>query len=321
MTKKIIFSILFIFSIFTVKAQDVIQQYNNPFVGYYKMNIVNAFKLPISFTKTVPVSSLLPGYTFILNDTVTTTNTAMYASLGNSNARITRMIDSFFLYGTFLPSLTTQYWKQGGNSFGAPGRLGTIDNNVLFLMQFNTNRLALSNNALYNATNNLYMTFRYGSATEGAFIYRGTPDAFQVFGTQSTDTTSTGDLFNSFRGSTKVYRVDYLGALTAKGYSLTGGTANQILLGNGTTAVYLTTTSNIDFGNVLANAETAAPSTVTITGAVVGDFVNVQAASNTVGIMYKAFITAPNTGTVYAVNNTTAPIDPASLSFKFTIIR
>lgn len=38
---------------------------------------------------------------------------------------------------TAIGGLSTSYWKNGGNSFGAQGIIGTIDNNAFKLMQFN----------------------------------------------------------------------------------------------------------------------------------------------------------------------------------------
>lgn len=88
-----------------------------------------------------------------------------------------------------------------------------------------------------------------------------------------------------------------------------------------TTPLILSVTSSIDFGSIPANSELVAPVTITLTGATTGDEVTVQATSNNAVIDYKAFVTSANTITVYAVNFTTAAINPPSQSFKFVIIR
>ncbi|HEY1054703.1 MAG TPA: hypothetical protein VGE24_06190, partial [Emticicia sp.] len=83
----------------------------------------------------------------------------------------------------------------------------------------------------------------------------------------------------------------------------------------------LTVTQTIDFGNVLANDELAAPSTVTLTGASVGDEVIIQPSSNTAGITYKGFVTSSNIVTLYAVNSKASDVDPGSMNFKVSIIK
>lgn len=80
------------------------------------------------------------------------------------------------------------------------------------------------------------------------------------------------------------------------------------------------TTSIIDISSVPANSQLAAPFTLTVMGASVGDCV-VVAAPNTTGIIYKGIVTSTNLVTVYACNFTTSAVDPASVTFKVTVFK
>lgn len=81
----------------------------------------------------------------------------------------------------------------------------------------------------------------------------------------------------------------------------------------------LTNTATIDFPSILANSEGTGV-TVTVTGALTTDNVIVNAPSTT-GINYKAVVTASDTVTIYPLNITTSPIDPASTTFRVMVLR
>lgn len=83
----------------------------------------------------------------------------------------------------------------------------------------------------------------------------------------------------------------------------------------------MTATATLNFGLVSANAELAGPSTVAVTGARAGDRVLIQAASNTVGIDYKGFVTADDTVTIYAINYTVGAINPASMDYRIIVLQ
>lgn len=76
----------------------------------------------------------------------------------------------------------------------------------------------------------------------------------------------------------------------------------------------------LDFANVLANSESAGL-TVTIPSVQVGDSVQVTPYVNTVGITYKGLVTADDTVTIYALNNTTGPINPISMLYRVIVIQ
>jgi hypothetical protein len=76
----------------------------------------------------------------------------------------------------------------------------------------------------------------------------------------------------------------------------------------------------LDFGSVAANSESSGL-TVTIPSVMQGDSVSVTPYTNTVGITYKGLVTADDTVTIYALNNTAAPINPASMQFRVVVIQ
>lgn len=80
-------------------------------------------------------------------------------------------------------------------------------------------------------------------------------------------------------------------------------------------------TAPLDFGSV--SAQSSADLTITVTGAALGDSValGVPTASVTAGVMFTAWVSAANTVTVRAHNYSAAAADPASGSFKATIVR
>lgn len=74
----------------------------------------------------------------------------------------------------------------------------------------------------------------------------------------------------------------------------------------------------IDFANVPANSESAG-SLVTIPGARPGDSVHVTPFSNTVGITYKGVVSADDSVTLYAINNTNGAVNPASMLYRVIV--
>lgn len=90
---------------------------------------------------------------------------------------------------------------------------------------------------------------------------------------------------------------------------------------NGTSAVagIRTATAALDFGSISAAA--SADLTITVTGAAVNDSVSLGLpAEPTAGIIFQAFVSATNTVTVRATNITGSPIDPASATYRATVI-
>ena len=80
----------------------------------------------------------------------------------------------------------------------------------------------------------------------------------------------------------------------------------------------LSKTATLDFPSVAAQSQQSL--TATVTGARVGDFAMVSG-SDVSGIIFSAAVTANDTVTVYAKNFTAGSINPASQSFKITILQ
>ena len=83
----------------------------------------------------------------------------------------------------------------------------------------------------------------------------------------------------------------------------------------------LTGSGTIDFGSVAAQGELT--SNITVTGASDGDKVILgwTNAAESAGLIYTARVSASNTVTVKASNITLVPIDPASGTFKVSVIK
>lgn len=94
-------------------------------------------------------------------------------------------------------------------------------------------------------------------------------------------------------------------------------------LGNIATVGYLTGSATIDFASVADNA-TSAGSTVTVTGAVAGDFVVAISASGnidtTAGVFLLGSVSGANTVTVYLHNDSGGAFDAASQTIRVLVI-
>jgi hypothetical protein len=86
-------------------------------------------------------------------------------------------------------------------------------------------------------------------------------------------------------------------------------------------ATRLTNTAALNFSSV--SAQSFVDLTLTVTGAATGDAVALGTPTEavTAGIAYTAWVSATNTVTVRAHNYTAGPLDPASGTFRATIIR
>jgi hypothetical protein len=106
--------------------------------------------------------------------------------------------------------------------------------------------------------------------------------------------------------------VDVTGNLTASG---------TLRVGGGTVvANILSATATLDFGSIGSNGTETL--TITVTGAVAGDsvFLGVPAGLDA-GLVFCASVTAANTVTVRMHNSSGGSIDPASGTFRATVIR
>jgi hypothetical protein len=76
----------------------------------------------------------------------------------------------------------------------------------------------------------------------------------------------------------------------------------------------------LDFGSIPANSESSGMN-VTISGVKQGDSVNITPYTNTVGISYKGLVTSDNNVTIYAINHTSNPINPASMQYNIIVLQ
>lgn len=106
-------------------------------------------------------------------------------------------------------------------------------------------------------------------------------------------------------------------ALTALARSLLGRATDVLMRGD---LGFLTATATLDFGSISAAA--SADLTITVTGATAGDAVLLGLpAAPTAGIVFFGFVSATNTVTVRAMNITSGGVDPASASYRATVIK
>jgi len=78
--------------------------------------------------------------------------------------------------------------------------------------------------------------------------------------------------------------------------------------------------ASLDFASLSAGLQAAL--TITVTGAKVGDYVlwGVSAALDT-GISITAYVSAADTVTLIAVNNTAGAVDPVAATYNVTVLR
>lgn len=82
----------------------------------------------------------------------------------------------------------------------------------------------------------------------------------------------------------------------------------------------LTATAALDFASI--NAAASEDLTIAVTGAAVGDSVSLGLpAAPTAGIVFQAFVSAANTVTVRATNITAGAVNPASATYRATVIK
>lgn len=108
-------------------------------------------------------------------------------------------------------------------------------------------------------------------------------------------------------------------ALTFAGSTLT---ATQLQIGTGATVTgHLTGTGTLNFGSIAAGANEIL--TITVTGSADGDVVmiGVPNGSMTAGLVFTAWVSAANTVSVQCYNSTAGALDPASGTFRASVIR
>jgi hypothetical protein len=82
----------------------------------------------------------------------------------------------------------------------------------------------------------------------------------------------------------------------------------------------ITATATLDFGSIAA--QSSADLTITVTGAAAGEAVMMGLpATASTGVVFNAIVTSANTVTIRATNATASPIDPASATYRATVIQ
>jgi hypothetical protein len=82
----------------------------------------------------------------------------------------------------------------------------------------------------------------------------------------------------------------------------------------------ITATATLDFSSIAA--QSSADLTITVTGAAAGEAVMMGLpATAAAGVVFNAIVTSANTVTIRATNTTAAPIDPASATYRATVIQ
>jgi hypothetical protein len=162
-----------------------------------------------------------------------------------------------------------------------------------------------------------------GSHSAQMFVADSTSFTFNCAG-------ANGYVFNNNANNATIFRVTDAGNALISGTLDLGNasdttisrvSAGVIAVEGNTVATRLTNTATLDFGSV--SAQSQATLTMTVTGAVAGDAValGVPTASVTNGIDYTAWVSAADTVTVRAANYSAGAADPASGTFRATIIR
>ena len=240
--------------------------------------------------------------------TLTTTGQIRSSANGAASTPATYLTGTWFSGGTgtttkpqllIEPTGTTSTgWNTNGSAIGvnaASGFLGAlidakINNSTLFSVSY---RGVVSGSGFTCASGWVY-------ATVGNAFYdsSGTLQRFRIGGTTYFTIATTG--------------VDVVGNLTASG---------TVRVGGGTVVTnILSATATLDFPSISSNDTHTL--TITVTGAVAGDsvFLGVPAGLNA-GLIFCASVTAADTVTVRMHNSSGGSVDPASGTFRATVIR
>jgi hypothetical protein len=105
--------------------------------------------------------------------------------------------------------------------------------------------------------------------------------------------------------------------------NLSAGWSNwltQVFLGLRAWNQAFTTAATIDFGGIPAQNELASAG-ITVTGARVGDAVQVYPTANVSGVIFTGSVTANNTVLVYAKNFSAGAVNPVSQVFRIIVLQ
>ncbi len=157
-----------------------------------------------------------------------------------------------------------------------------------------------------------------GSAGDkSALVRRGKAFKFKNSGTSAIVQADLGNVCYIEDDQT-VSKTDQAGTLSAAGV-IVGVETDGVWVAE-TGKARLTATAALNFASIAAAA--SADLTITVAGAAVNDTVAIGLpAAPTAGIVFNAFVSAANTVTVRATNITAGAVDPASATYRATVIK
>lgn len=177
-----------------------------------------------------------------------------------------------------------------------------------------TNKLSVASDAVlfnHNGTNSQIKVNKNASGNTASFIFQDGFSGRAEFGLVGDDdfqlkVSADGSSFN------QAFVVD----------KTTGDASfkKKVGVGNGSLiASIYTASATLDFPSIAANS--SATLNITVTGAVVGGSVSLGLPSSPpAGIVYQGYVSAADTVTIRAFNVTGSAIDPASASFRATVV-
>ena len=269
----------------------------------------HVYLAPTGITDTTPITSF---DTRKVTTTSFTTTSGSGISLGTSGAGtlVTYRIndDDLLNYQMFVPYPSTQgmavrYWTSTAGGSWGPWRQYV--------------QTGSGPAATYKSTVNAFAaTAVYADFTDGNTIW----DIDSSGATGFPATAGTVNMYRSPQGSTWSYQI-FEGLGTGRRWKrwMTDGTTWAAWVQT-TSGNMLTATAVLDFPSIAAND--AQSLDITVTGAALGDAVFLgPPAAPEAGLVWSARVSAANTVKIRLTNTTASPIDPASATWRATVIK
>jgi hypothetical protein len=203
-------------------------------------------------------------------------------------------------FGTYGRIVNNVCWANGGSGIFCVGKNNVIDGNICF------------NNGLYTAEVSAGIALGYSTATyNGSDCIVSNNHCWDTNGASGTqdygigiDSNNSGNTFvgNRLSGN-RTGDINWNGSLVTStwyGFNCTGTITN-------------------DFGSISNNA--SATITVTVPGALLGDYVQASCSLSLAGMSLTGYVSASNAVTLVLTNNTGGAIDLASATFRATATR
>lgn len=261
------------------------------------------------------------------NDYIIDDGTTARITVSNSTGNVT-LTNNLTVNGTGTSSFAGDLTVTGGNV----GVGGAADAQVALYLKSTaltgTGQYGLISQPTFSSAattsgNGAYIQFTTAAAAFTMVDGRGLWLAAPTIGAASAITNYTG-LFVPNQGAagiTNAYGIDIAAQSGAATTNVGLRNAGTTILGSSGTAISAirSASATLNFGSIAAAA--SEDLTITVTGAAVGDSVSHGLpAAPAAGIMFNAFVSATNTVTVRATNITGSPVDPASATYRATVI-